>query len=147
MEELTKEELDELFGILHLLDRHSPYIVTEINNHKNHLVFLKVLQRLQPYVILEHIESPKKLFNFLKEHQKELVVIKDDIFSKRKNYLDIVQGAVCSSPDSMHLWRVYYLQEKDFAFRGKIILCTNKTKQEIKSNKKFEYFYRDCHFI
>lgn len=141
----TKEELFESLPLL--FGRLSPYIITEIDNPKNLSLLQKTLLSLEPYATLEQIQTPKKLFDFLKEHQKETVVIRADIFSKRKNYLDIVQGAVCSSPDSSGLWTVYYLNEKEFVFKGKIILCTSKTKQEIKSEKKFEYFSRDCHFI
>jgi hypothetical protein len=145
IKQLTKAELFD--SMVHHLDRLSPYIITEIDKIENLSLFQKTLQSLETYAILEDIESPKTLFDFLKKHQKELVIIRDDIFLKRKNYLEIVQGAVCSSPDSMALWTVYYLNERGFIFKGKIILCTNRTKQEIKADKKWEYFARDCHFI
>lgn len=143
--QFEKTELFKSLGLI--LGRLSPYIITELNKPETLSLFQKTLLSLEPFAMLENISSPKQLFNFLKEHQKDLVVIRDDVFSKRKNYLDIVQGAVCSSPDSGELWTVYYLNEKSFVFKGKIILCTNKTKQEIESEKKLDYFARDCNFI
>lgn len=142
---ITKEELFETMSLM--LERTSPYIITEFGQHENAVLLSKALTALAPYVLLEYIEGPKQLYTFIKQHQNELIIIKDDIFTKRKNYLDIVQGAVCSSPDSMELWSVSYLNEKDFVFKGKIILCTNKTKKEIKNDKRLTYFARDCNFI
>ena len=111
----TKEELFD--SLAQLLNRLSPYIITEIDNPTNESLFQQTLQKLEPYVILEHIENPKKLFEFIKNHQTELIIIKDDIFSKRIDYRNIVQGAVCSSPDSGELWSVNYLDEKTFTFK------------------------------
>ena len=145
MQEISKEKLFNSMPLL--LDRLCPFIITEINNPNNLSMFQKVMSGLKPYVTLDHIGTPENLFDFIQEHKDELIVISDDIFSKRKNYLNIVQGAVCSSPDNSSLWKVEYLNEKGFVFKGKIILCTNKTKHEIKSNKKLEKFARDCQFI
>jgi hypothetical protein len=141
----TKEELFDSLPVL--LNRLSPFIITEIDNSANLSLFQQTLKQLEPYEILEHFENPKKLFEFIKDHQSKLIILKDDIFSKRKDYRNIVQGAVCSSPDSSELWSVNYLDEKSFVFKGRIILCTKRTKENIKSKKKFEYFSRDCHFI
>lgn len=145
IKQFTKVESFE--SMLLLLGRLFPYIITEIDKPENLSLFQKTLKSLEPYAMLENISSPKQLFDFLKEHHEDLVVIRDDVFSKRKNYLDIVQGAVCSSPDSCGLWTVYYLNKKSFVFKGEIILCTNKTQQEIKAEKKLKYFARDCQFV
>jgi hypothetical protein len=141
----TKKELFK--NIAPCLNRLTPHIITEINDPNILYLFHKLLPSLKPYVILEKIETPKGLFSFIKEHQHELIVLKDDIFSKRKNYIDIVQGAVCSIPDSSALWSVCYLNEKNFIFRGKLILCTTKTKEEIVNDNRFSFFARDCEFI
>ena len=145
IKQFSKAELFE--SMSHLLGRLSPYIITKIDEAENLSLLQQTLRGLEPYVTLKNISSPKQLFDFLKEHQNNLVVIHDEIFSKRKNYLEILQGAVCSSPDSGRPWTVYYLNEKSFVFKGKIILCTYKTKEEIKGENKLEYFARDCKFI
>ncbi|MBL0049669.1 MAG: hypothetical protein IPP32_16420 [Bacteroidetes bacterium] len=142
---ITKE--DKFNSIPNLLDRRNPIVITEISNPANLSYFQNAIKKLRQYFLLEMIESPLHLFNFIKEHQNDLIIIVDDIFARRKNYLDIVQGAVCSSPDSGELWSVNYLDEKPFVFKGELILCTIKTKEEINANKKLSYFARDCHFI
>ncbi len=69
------------------------------------------------------------------------------IFLKgEKNYLNIVQGAVCSSPDSGELWTLTYLDEKPFVFKGELILCTIKTKDEINAKKKVILFCQRLSF-
>lgn len=136
-----------LFNNLKLhLGRLAPYVITEIHKTENDSLFQKTLPLLEPYITLEQIESPKFLFDFIKQHQNDLIIVTADIFSMRKNYIDVIEGAVCSSPDSMALWPVRY-QNKEFTFKGKLILCTMKTKQEIKSDSKLMYFARDCYFI
>ncbi len=142
---ITKE--DVFNSIPNLLDRRRPIVITEISNPSNKSLLQKTIKKLDHYVLLEKIESPTQLFNFIKEHQQDLIIIADDVFSKRKNYLDIVQGAVCSSPDSGELWSVYYLDEKAFVFKGELILCTDRTLEEIKSKKNLSQFVRDCYFI
>ncbi len=139
-----KEQFD---FVPRLLERITPYVITEINDPENADLFKKLLPKIEPYILLDFIESPRKLFNFLKEHKNDTIIITDDVFNKRKNYLDIILGAVCSNPDSCALWPVYYANEKEFIFQGKIILCTHKTIDEIYDDKKFFYFKRDCNFI
>lgn len=142
---ITKEKLFELMPLM--IDRLTPYIITEVDNQLKSSLFQKALTAFEQYVILENIKTPKSLFEFISTNQNQLIIIRDDIFNKRKTYLDIVQGAVCSSPDSMELWNVSYLNEKEFTFNGMIILCTRKTIQEVKSDKRLSYFVRDCSFI
>ncbi len=125
------------------ISRHTPIIISEINNPEVISLFEKTIPKVSPYITLEQIESPKQLFNFLKENNQERIIVRADIFAMRKNYLDIMQGAVCSSPDSMTLWKVC-LGDDSFTFKGEIVLCTNKTRLEIESNKRFYYFARDC---
>ncbi len=143
MEEITKQERFENIPII--LDRLSPYIITEIDLAENRKMFEAILPRLEPYVVLDNITSPVGLFNFLKEHKTDTIIVNDDIFFKRINYWGIMEGAVCSTLEG-GLWPVRFnLQE--FEFTGKIILCTSKTKHDIISKKRFEHFKRDCLFI
>lgn len=145
---IKESTLNEKFEYLpEVLSRLSPYVITEIGIAENKKLFKNLLSKLDPYTILDNIENPKMLFEFLKAHKNELIIIADDIFAKRKNYRDIVQGALCSSPDSSSLWPVRYLNEPNFTFKGKIILCTDKTKKQIHSEIKFKGLVRDCIII
>jgi hypothetical protein len=145
IKQFTKTELFE--SIITLLERINPFIITEIEQPETLALFQNFLNGLEPFIMLEQVSSPKQLFQFLKKHQTDFIIIRDDVFVKRKNYLDILLGAICSSSDDGGLWTVSYLNEKTFMFKGKIILCTNKNKQEFKSEQKFKYFGRDCCII
>lgn len=130
-----------------IIGRLAPIVVTEIDKYDKIKKLEKVLTELGPHVVLNDYSTPRQLFEFLSQHRNDLVVVHSDIFTKRKNYLDIMMGAVCSSPDSGSLWTVSYLNEKAFKFKGKIIMCTTKTRDEITANKRFMYFSRDCSFV
>ncbi len=145
---IKESTINEKFEYLpKVLSRLSPYIITEIESAENKKLFKYLLPRIEPYSILENIKTPKILYEFLKEHNNELIIITDDIFAKRKNYRDIVQGALCSNQDSSELWPVRYLNEPNFTFKGKIILCTDKTAKQIQSEIKFKGLIRDCVII
>lgn len=144
---LQSTKIEKFEYLPEVLSRLSPYVITEIESAENKELFKNLLPRLEPYTLLENIESPKMLYEFLRNHKNELIIITDDIFAKRKNYRDIVQGALCSSPDSSALWPVYYLNEPSFTFKGKIILCTYKTKKQIQAEKKYKGLVRDCVII
>lgn len=142
----TKEEMFE--GMFIGLTRINPQIVTEIKKGNNKALFEAQLDRCKkPFLILDKVETPLKLFNFFMENQKALIIVTFDIFNLRKNYLDIFEGAISSSPDSGEPWPIRYLNYPEFKFKGEIILLTNKTREEIESEKRFEYFSRDCYFI
>ena len=141
----TKAELYESIPLS--ITRLSPHVITEIDKPENERLFNQILPKFEPYVILQHIVSPRGLYNFIKSHKDDFIIITDDVFDKRKNYLDVLEGAICSSPDSCAVWPVRYRNEPEFDFYGKMILCTKKTKQAIKSDKRFEYFGRDCLFV
>lgn len=141
----TKKEKFEYLP--EVLSRLSPYVITEIGTAENKKLFKNLLSKLEPYTILDNIENPKMLYEFLKTHKNELIIITDDIFAKRKNYRDILQGALCSSPDSSALWPVRYLNEPNFTFKGKIILCTGKTIKQIQAEIKYKGLVRDCVII
>ena len=64
-------------------------------------------------------------------------------YNRLKNYIDILEGAFCSSPNSGDVWKVNYDGEKSFKFHGRIIICTELTKEEVKINDKLKYIARD----
>jgi hypothetical protein len=138
--ELTIDEMyDDYFSIW---GRLNPVIITEIDAKKELLNY--VILRLQPAIMVTGIESPSWLYNLLNENKTASIIIQTDILRKRKNYIDILEGAVCSSPDSMQLWKVNYTGKKSFEFKGRILICTQLTRQEISKNGNLHYINRDC---
>jgi hypothetical protein len=129
------------------LDRISPHVLTQIDKPENQKLFQKILPTLGPYQLIVHMESPKWLFNFIKEHKSELIIVQEDIFSKSKPYRDIIEGAIGSNTDTGKIWPIRYKDEPELYFTGKMILCTSKSRKQISGDKKFEYFERDCLFV
>lgn len=142
----NKPTLSELFRFMpKWWSRLSPYI---IYNSETKLSELDAISdELQPFVWLNEIESPKMLYEFLKSNNDKSIIINCEVLSKSKLYLDILEGAICSSPDSSDLWPVRYKNEKPFIFRGRILILSNSTKESITENKKLHYFARDCRFL
>lgn len=78
IKQLTKAELFD--SMVHHLDRLSPYIITEIDKIENLSLFQKTLQSLETYAILEDIESPKTLFDFLKNIKRNWLLFETIFF-------------------------------------------------------------------
>ncbi|MGK0366054.1 MAG: hypothetical protein ACI85O_003125 [Saprospiraceae bacterium] len=143
--EITKQELFQ--SLPTLLSRTSPFVITEIHLPENRALFDRQLLKMEFHYQLMNFVSPYSLFLFLSEHQNDLVILEADIAQLSKAYIDIIQGAICSSPDSGTPWTVEYLDYPEFTFRGKLILCTELSKKDIKRRKRFANLVRDCHFI
>ena len=138
---MNKLELDILTSTFYRL---SPIIITEIQKTEQLILLNEITARLEDCVFIDEVQSPKKLYQlFLENNSKTLVFQKEDILQKRKIYIDILEGAFCSSPDSCMLWQVNYKGEKSFKFHGRIIICTVLTKEEVKKNNKLKYISRD----
>lgn len=142
---ITKQELFQSLPIL--LSRTNPFVITEIHLPENRQLFDKHLLKLGFHYQLMTLVSPYSLYSFLSEHQNDLVILEADIFQLPKGYIDVIQGAICSSPDSGTPWTVQYLNYPEFTFKGKLILCTELSKAQIKRRKRFEFLARDCRFI
>jgi len=138
---MNKLELDILTATF---DRLSPIIITEIQKIEQQILKNEITARLEDCIFIDEIQSPKKLYQiFLENNTKTIIFQKEDVLQKRKNYIDILEGAFCSSPDSCMLWQVNYDGEKSFKFKGRIIICTELTREEIKKNEKLKYIARD----
>ena len=120
---MTRQEIYNSLPIL--LTRRSPFIITELGNKNNRTLLENNLIKLGEFHRLSNVKSPLALYNFISAHRNELVIIDIDFVHLPKNYLDLLKGAVCSSPDSGALWSVTYLDKPSFEFKGRLILCTN----------------------
>ena len=134
----------ELDILVKTFDRLSPIIITEIQKTEQQILLNELTARLEDCIFIDYVESPKKLYHlFLENNSKTLVFQKEDILQKRKNYIDILEGAFCSSPNSGDIWQVNYKGEKSFKFHGRIIICTQLTREELQKNDKLKYIARD----
>lgn len=125
--------------------RITPFIITDIAQKKD--LLQPFLPTPDTYMVLEQIPTPQFLYDYLKQNKDKSIIIDCDILQKRKNYLDILEGAISSSPDSGRLWPVRYGNKPEFTFKGRIMIFTNLTREEILFNEKYKQFKRDCRII
>jgi hypothetical protein len=139
----TELSIDEMYDVyFSIWGRLRPVIITEVETKKELLDY--IIPRLQPAIMVTEVKSPGWLYNLLNDNKTASMIFQTEVLMKRKNYTDILEGAVCSSPDSMQLWNVNYPGKKSFTFKGRILICTLLTRQEISKNGNLHYINRDC---
>jgi hypothetical protein len=89
--------------------------------------------------------SPKSLFDFFNKNKSAIVIFNSDTavkILKSTGCIGIIKGAVCSSPDSGNKWLVGYEGQKEFTFKGKVIMNLSDHAINWKLSK-YEYLKRD----
>jgi len=66
--------------------------------------------------------TPVSLYQKIKDHNNKILVFDNQSILKRKDLREIIEGAVCSSPESATKWPVRASGQPDFIFNGIIIL-------------------------
>jgi hypothetical protein len=77
---------------------------------------------------------------------KTIIFDNDSIFDKQV-LINILEGAICSSPDSGSKWPIRLDGKKEFTFKGTVIILTNLDKEKFMKTKKFNYLTRDMYKI
>ncbi|WP_254527509.1 MULTISPECIES: hypothetical protein [unclassified Sphingobacterium] len=85
--------------------------------------------------------SPRELFEFLKAHHQMSLYFEDEILYKRIEYIRLLEGAICAN-DLGKPWSVCY-NEDSFEFKGKILIASKLSKEELKNSEKLHYILRD----
>ena len=97
------------------------------------------------YAIINEKElTPVRFYNLLKKHNEKMVIINSNKALKDQKIINLLEGAVCSSPDSVTKWPVRLENKKDFLFLGKLIVLTTYSLDDLKNNKKYTWLLRDC---
>jgi len=89
--------------------------------------------------------SAKAFYNSLKQKISSVLIFDrtDSVkILKSSSCLKILEGAVCSSPDSGSKWSVNYLNNKPFIFKGHIIMNLKRDDINWKLSK-YNYLIRD----
>lgn len=89
--------------------------------------------------------SAQSLFAFLHNNITSTILFNQEEATsllKSSPTLNVLQGAVCSSPDSGQKWSVEYLNNKAFIFKGSIIMHV-KTGSINWKLPKYHYLLRD----
>ena len=85
--------------------------------------------------------SPKELVDFLKANQNRALYFEEEILSKRIEYIQLLEGAICAN-DLGKPWSVTY-EGDSFVFKGKIIIASRLSKEELKKREQLHYILRD----
>lgn len=85
------------------------------------------------------------LYNLLYENNDSNVniIFENDKAFKQKNIIEVLDGAICSSPDSGSRWPVRIDDKSDFIFKGRVVLLTELDYGYLKRHKKYYYLLRD----
>lgn len=128
--------------------RYTPYIISACLSEEKleHLETLKkdLEDRL---IVTSAFANPKDLYLFLKTHSKAVILFEDELLSRRVEYIRVLQGAVCSNPDSANLWQVNYEGEESFTFTGTVIMTSRLTKEELQAREQLKYILRDSKVV
>jgi hypothetical protein len=91
--------------------------------------------------------TPKQLYELLKVHNRKILIFDNDTVINKKGLLEIIEGGICSSPDSCSKWPVRLDGKPEFIFEGIVIILTGYSRDDFKKKeKKFHYLIRDCVF-
>ncbi len=139
-------------------------IITEAKGPGRWELFAHLLQQkgLKPfigtenydYVYVDNVPNAKAFYELLEQHNGKQVIV-DAAASpeilRMKGGIELLEGAVCSSPDSGAKWKVgqgYDISGKPgFTFSGKLVLLVNQTAAELRKDKRFAYLVRDCMIV
>ena len=95
------------------------------------------------YVLVEpQTFTARKLFHFIQENKTKVLIFNDDSILKSQALVNIIEGAVCSSPETGTKWPVRFDNEPEFLFIGNIIFLTEMTMYKFKRLKKYFYICR-----
>lgn len=83
-------------------------------------------------------------YEILKGHFKKRLILDSDAFLDKDRLLRLLEGAICSNPDSCRKWPVRLYGKKEFYFRGEVIVLTSHSLSDLKDKKKYDFIWRDC---
>ena len=123
------------------------FILTGVSEDDKEQIVSELMTQNPEMVMIKDMESPKALFHSLKELNGTQVLIAEEVLHKRKEWVGLIEQAVCSSTDSGDSWEVYYLNEGAFKFTGKLIILTETPTDKFFKSEKNKYLIRDCFVV
>ena len=136
------------------LSRSTPAIITEVHLPKNEELFVKnkltidFFEKVGFSVTLNNLIDPYGLYLVFSSNPNDTIVIKEDfLYREEQTYLDMVEGAIRSTPESGTPWRVTYRDQPPILFQGNLILCTRLTEAAVRGKRKLDFLSECCVFI
>ena len=136
------------------LSRSTPAIITQFHLPKNEELFMKnkltldFFEKVGFSVQLTNLIQPYSLYLTFSTNPKDTIVIKEDfLYREEQAFLDIVEGAIRSTPESGTPWRVTYRDYPPILFEGNLILCTRLTEAAVRKKQKLNFLSESSIFI
>ena len=136
------------------LSRSTPAIITQFHLPKNEEVFKKNVLTIDFFekvgfsVQLNNLIEPHGLYLSFQKNIKDTIIIKEDfLYRADQAFLDLVEGAVRSTPETGTPWRVTYRDYPPILFQGNLILCTRLTEAAVRKKRKLDFLSACCIFI
>ncbi len=136
------------------LSRSTPAIITQFHLPKNEELFTKNKMTIDFYekvgfsVTLNNLIQPYGLYLTFSSNPNDTIVIKEDfLYREEQGFLDIIEGAVRSTPETGTPWRVTYRDYPPILFQGNLILCTRLTEAAVRKKRKLDFLSACCLFI
>lgn len=100
------------------------------------------------YIYFDKSDFDKKgLYDTFQNYNGKIIIFENETLLNKQSLIDILEGAVCSSPDSGTKWPIRLDGRKEFIFTGSVIILTNQDKETFCSKKNYEYLTRDMLII
>ncbi|KKX48732.1 hypothetical protein [Sphingobacterium sp. IITKGP-BTPF85] len=143
--ELPNMSVQERFNSLRLglqIPIRESYIVVDCLDALRASLLQSIVNENSDLIIAPVFSSPKALFQYLQNNREHIILIEDEFFDKRIEYIQIVAGAVCATDIGVP-WQVKYGLEK-FDFTGKLIMISRHSKAKLVQKHKLMSILRDC---
>lgn len=155
------EKLEDIINndILNNLYLKNHLIVFDIENDNKRKIFHDTLNNAKWIKYDEFIHEPDDNFNYLyfygsyfdkiglynvlKKFNGKTIIFDNESILSKQSLINIIEGAVCSSPDSATKWPVRLEGHNEFIFTGSVIILTSQLKDKFSKTKKYEYLSRD----
>lgn len=122
------------------------YLHVEITDKQQEVICKSLVEEYEVAIEIDEVKSPKDLFKILQNHHENIIVFNCDLLKKRREYMVVLEGAVCANPYTAENWKVSFDGES-FDFNGRVVLFSPLSLQKLNKAEKLYFIMRDCYRI
>ncbi|GAA4142106.1 hypothetical protein GCM10022216_22740 [Sphingobacterium kyonggiense] len=122
------------------------FLQVEITDKQQEVICKSLVEEYEVAIEIDEVKSPKHLFKILQNHQENIIVFNCDLLKKRREYMVVLEGAVCANPYTAENWKVSFDGES-FDFNGRVVLFSPLSLQKLNKAEKLYFIMRDCYRI
>ena len=83
------------------------------------------------------------LYDTFQNFNGKTIIFDNETLLNIQPLIDILEGTICSSPDSGSKWPIRLDGQKEFKFTCSVIILTNQERYKFSKKKKYDYLIRD----